>query len=71
MSRKRVLKRRQTLCTTISQDAFDRVVELAENTTEGNVSRMVEKLINDYWTEWFRVVGAKDDINFKTEDNDK
>lgn len=48
-------KRKLTLSVTVTEKAYDRVDELADNTTEGNISKFVEMLINDYWDEWYRV----------------
>jgi hypothetical protein len=55
MSRKKG-KRRITLSSTITQEAYDKVDELADNTTDGNMSRMIEILINTYWDGWLNAV---------------
>ena len=49
-------KRKLSLCTTISIEAYDRVGEIADNTNEGNVSKTVEMLITDYWNGFMTAV---------------
>lgn len=58
MSRKRLKTRKLTLCATISQEAYDRIGELADNYTDGVMSQMLEKLINEKWT---YVLGIKNE----------
>ena len=48
MSRKRG-KRRITLCATVTTETYDKIIELCDKHTDGIISRMIEKLIDEYW----------------------
>jgi hypothetical protein len=54
MSRKKG-KRRITLSSTITQEAYDKVDEMADQMNDGNMSKTIEMLINTYWDNWISI----------------
>ena len=47
MSRKRG-KRKLTLCVTVTTEAYDKVLEIADTVNDGNVSKTIEMLVTNY-----------------------
>lgn len=47
MSRKRG-KRKLTLCCTVTEEAYDKALDIADTINDGNLSKTIEMLINEY-----------------------
>ena len=56
MGRKRVENRRQILCVTVDSSTYEKVLELSDNITKSNTSRLVDKLIIEYYDEWVKAI---------------
>ena len=71
MTRMKLKTRRQTLCVTVTASAFDRVDEIADNVNDGNMSKTIEMLINEYYDNWLRVTGGQKIVECFTDGNGK
>jgi hypothetical protein len=45
------------MCVTLSQEAYDRGLEIADNENDGNLSKTIEMLINNYFHQWMIGIG--------------